>query len=349
MNRRKFIKYFGLGSLGGAMFAKSVFATPIQRNKTVSREINVKQFGARGDGVTDDTIAIQAAIDSGAGPVYIPPGKFVVSQIEMSPGMTLFGAGSGSPPNFGSRLIQKPGSNLSLIVPKSWLRLTDWIHWVQILSLQLKGDLRATAGCGIDMTRHTGENFRIENVHCSNFPESGIRLTRGSTPGSIENCASFSNREFGFDLQRTGSDTWNSFTVNRISGDNNGRALVRIKTAGAAHDQVTISNVKAETRRPGTQQDVVILDGLNGSLMSVKNVSVSAHVPMNSVVKIINTTARVIVENFRGESKLAYWIDDVNAGATKLPRRGGLTAALVSGYWDARGKGQTKVIAHPAG
>ncbi len=337
----------GLGSLGGAMFAKSVLAAPIQRNKAGSDVINIKKFGARGDGVTDDTAAIQAAIDSGAGPVYIPPGKFVVSQIEMPPGMTLFGAGSASPPNFGSRLLQKPGSDLSLIVPKSWLLQTDWIHWVQIRNLQLRGDPGASAGCGIDMTRHTGENFRIENVFCVNFAESGIRLTRGSTPGSIENCSSFGNREYGFDLKRTGADTWNSFTVNRISGDNNGIGLIRIKTAGTAHDQVTISNVKAETSIAGAQQDVVILDSMYGSLMSVKNVSVSAHVPMNSVVKIINVTARVIVENFRGESNLAYWIDDTNVNAAKLPRAGGKTAALVTGYWDARGKGQTKVITHP--
>jgi hypothetical protein len=344
MNRRKFLKYIGLGSLGGAMVAKSVFAGPMRDHTTSSSSINVKDFGAVGDGVTDDTPAIQAAIDSKKGPVYIPPGDFVISQIELPNGMVLFGASSGSPPHFGTELRQKPGTNLSLIVPKSNIPKKEWWHWVSIKNIHMRGDPDATAGCGIEATRSTGENFRIENVLMVDFAESGFRMTRGSTPGSIENCAAFGNGKYGFDLQRKGHDLWNSFTVNRISGDDNGIALVRVKAMGAAPDQVTISNVKSETHVAGTQQDVIVLDSIYGSLVSVKNVSVIAHVPMNSVVKITNAVARVIVENFRGESKLAHWIDDTNAGATKLPRLGGLTAALVSGYWDSKGVGQTKVI-----
>jgi hypothetical protein len=49
---------------------------------TASVGRSVKDFGARGDGVTDDTLAIQAAIDvaeaEGGGVVYFPPGVYVV-------------------------------------------------------------------------------------------------------------------------------------------------------------------------------------------------------------------------------------------------------------------------------
>ena len=41
--------------------------------------INVKDFGAVGDGVTDDTAAIQAAIDVQKGPVFLPNGIYLVS------------------------------------------------------------------------------------------------------------------------------------------------------------------------------------------------------------------------------------------------------------------------------
>ena len=41
--------------------------------------VNVKDFGAVGDGVTDDTAAIQAAIDYAEGEVYFPVGNYKIS------------------------------------------------------------------------------------------------------------------------------------------------------------------------------------------------------------------------------------------------------------------------------
>ena len=56
---------------------------------------SVKDFGAVGDGVTDDTVAIQTAIDSGKGPIYVPPGIYcVTSEIVLKDGVTLYGAQS---------------------------------------------------------------------------------------------------------------------------------------------------------------------------------------------------------------------------------------------------------------
>lgn len=42
---------------------------------------NVQDYGAKGDGATDDTLAIQAAIDSG-NPVYFPPGTYIVRLLQ---------------------------------------------------------------------------------------------------------------------------------------------------------------------------------------------------------------------------------------------------------------------------
>ena len=44
---------------------------------------NVKSFGAKGDGVTNDTTAVQSAIDSGAKEILFPPGEYVLGNIEI--------------------------------------------------------------------------------------------------------------------------------------------------------------------------------------------------------------------------------------------------------------------------
>ena len=55
---------------------------------------NVKVFGATGDGATDDTVAIQAAIDSVSnGGIVIPPGDYVVTQLDLASDKTLIGIG----------------------------------------------------------------------------------------------------------------------------------------------------------------------------------------------------------------------------------------------------------------
>jgi polygalacturonase len=59
----------------------------------MARPLDVRNFGAKGDGVTKDTKAIQAAIDkassSGGGTVILPPGKYVSGTIHLRSNLTL--------------------------------------------------------------------------------------------------------------------------------------------------------------------------------------------------------------------------------------------------------------------
>lgn len=61
--------------------------------------LNIRTFGAVGDGVTDDTAAIQAAIDAawnvGGNTVFVPKGTYLVtSQVVLGKGVRLVGAGT---------------------------------------------------------------------------------------------------------------------------------------------------------------------------------------------------------------------------------------------------------------
>ena len=58
--------------------AKAI-ATKVDSSNLAFTETSVKDFGAVGDGVTDDTSAIQAAVNSGADWIYFPSGTYLVS------------------------------------------------------------------------------------------------------------------------------------------------------------------------------------------------------------------------------------------------------------------------------
>lgn len=69
---------------------KKVFRIPEYQNEN----INVKNFGAKGDGVTDDTSSIQAAIDSGEGYILFDNGTYVCSTLVLKKNRILKGKGA---------------------------------------------------------------------------------------------------------------------------------------------------------------------------------------------------------------------------------------------------------------
>ena len=54
---------------------------------------NVKQFGAQGNGTTDDTAAIQSALNSG-GTIYFPPGTYLITSGLTATNVNIVGAGA---------------------------------------------------------------------------------------------------------------------------------------------------------------------------------------------------------------------------------------------------------------
>jgi hypothetical protein len=97
--RREFLVAAGAAGAGMLMAGagKAAAAEPAgERGGAVDQwhGLNVRDFGAAGDGKTDDTKAIQKALDSAAGvqgTVFVPEGVYLCGELKMSPGTGIYG------------------------------------------------------------------------------------------------------------------------------------------------------------------------------------------------------------------------------------------------------------------
>jgi hypothetical protein len=116
--------------------------------------VSVKDFGAVGDGVTNDTAAFQAAIDSGAKEVVIPSGTYALgSYINVSSvdGLTIRGVGS-------PVLFEPSGKTTSSALNVSFFKFTSCSN-VTIAGLKIDGNRSAYAT--VNTYFANADNFRV--------------------------------------------------------------------------------------------------------------------------------------------------------------------------------------------
>jgi hypothetical protein len=102
-----------------------------------TNEINVRDFGAKGDGVTDDTVAIQAAIDvaGGGGNIQIPQGTYMVRGLKIKKSGTRLAGDA----RWGTRLVRISG-NQPLIDASGTASMTGHLRYTTIANMTLNGN-----------------------------------------------------------------------------------------------------------------------------------------------------------------------------------------------------------------
>src|SRR6202158_5668297 len=266
--------------------------------------LDVRTFGAQGDGLSDDTVAVQKAIDGAyarkGNVVFFPSGSYIVSQIKLRLGISLIGSGITPPPHgFGTILQQKPGTDLDLVVSDQPPR--GYHHWSVISNMSLAGANRTELSSGIRFGAATGEGMKFEHLLIKDFARDGIQVI-GGVPFYAEDIHLLRNGVpsgvgYGLDIATKGSDPSQTYELSMISGDDNMTALIHIGAGGGIgkHQAFLIEGVKAEKHRKGRQNDVIVVDDMNGTpvvLMGVAAVNNSGELA-NSVVKIIRSNARL--------------------------------------------------------
>lgn len=161
--------------------------------------LSVKNYGATGDGTTDDTAAIQAAIDSmtGGGVVFMPPGVYKVSdRIHMREGVRLIGAGSAL------TKIDRPHTDASM----QGIGISN-VNNVVIKGIELDGNfdlVGGTSNSGIFI--YSAEDVLLEDVHSHDWGQYPISITHDSARVVCRNCVAEHGGDDAFSIGGSSHD-----------------------------------------------------------------------------------------------------------------------------------------------
>lgn len=177
----------------GAAANAAIFNSPMGQLDSAISDLdleyyNVKAYGAVGNGITDDTLAVQGAIDAAGdtGVVFFPAGTYLVTGLELNDSISAnayaFLQGSG----IDATIIKlKASSDADVITQANFGSLTGTTNFYGfarciIRDMTIDGNRASNAvGCGIKLY---GRGISIYNVHIHDCSEDGLYTEWGGTP-----------------------------------------------------------------------------------------------------------------------------------------------------------------------
>lgn len=217
-SRRAFLTVGGMAAAGAAgAAAGSGLGTPPRSTvaaaiPTSALEFDVRTYGAKGDGKTDDTVAIQSALTAAmrapGSSVVLPAGDFLISTV----GIDYSGSGWPVQPDSGppygypcpeirgmgprkTRLVQKAGSTGPILTVKGKTGAAagpannNKATGARVSGLELVGT--STGGPGINV--RSAVNCTFENIWIRNAGRSGVFLDREYFVSGVDDEYSYAN------------------------------------------------------------------------------------------------------------------------------------------------------------
>lgn len=270
--------------------------------------INVRDYGAIGDGVADDSDAIQNALNFAKTvkmDVYIPAGTYLHSKVIIVDSVTLIGSGK-------ETVLRSTG----LVEPvNSAIQLTGTFPSARNFHTTM-----AYAGARRGLLSDTGilaslaTDFLIDNIHVHGSPSVGIMI-HNSQNGTVNACTVENTLADGIHITNLSKNI--SITNNRtINSGDDCLGIVSYRSQGGQVQHITVANNKFEAN--------VLSDSRGVAVVGSKFVSITN----NSFVNINGAAFWAQYDsgfNTYGASNITFDSNTID-GATYLFRADGSTA-----------------------
>jgi len=213
--------------------------------------VSVKDFGAVGDGVADDTVAIASALDAvtatGGGVVYAPPGTYFIAGdgiINIKAGVTLRGAGAAT------RFVSGTGGRNANHV-FVYLKDGSVIEDCRLSGANFARQSGGASGIGFNKIGITtqgasvGQNFRVSRVGFEKFANSHVFVFDAHRAAIIDGCYTFGQQAGSYvDIDANYAVTnWNAtYDLARITAGTQVYALTNFYNSGSNTKDVIITN-----------------------------------------------------------------------------------------------------------